>query len=457
MKKLKYLIFILIVIIIITLLAIFIANKDPKSKQEIAESQQYSKVTDESIAYENKRATLHDVDNTQDFFTAMSCVNQYYGALNQSVWSTQDSEEITTEVKKSYVKNIYNLLSSNYIDENKITESNVLNYVDNINENVFCIPLKMKMLISKDNSTKKYIVYGIQENMQNEYIKDFYTIIYIDTNNETFSVEPKNNVKNIDDISIDSNNITINKNDGNGLSEPNVTDEYVSKQYTDYYKKLVLGRPDLAYELMDKEYREKRFGSLEKYKEYIEENSSENKTSYMKQYLVNRDEQKTEYVGKDQYGRLYVFDVVTPTNYTIKLDTYTIETDYFKKEYDTDNVEKKVQMNLNKFVLMINNQDWDAAYSVLDDNFKNNYFKSVDEFKQYVKGKSYKYNDMKVLSFETTGNVYTCRMQLTDLTQGVYVDETKGTGGSAYIYNWKVNMQLGNESEFKISFEVEDS
>ena len=64
---------------------------------------------------------------------------------------------------------------------------------------------------------------------------------------------------------------------------------------------------------------------------------------------------------------------------------------------------------------------------------------------------------MKVLSFETTGNVYTCRMQLTDLTQGVYVDETKGTGGSAYIYNWKVNMQLGNESEFKISFEVEDS
>ena len=274
MKKIKYLIGITVIIIIV-IITIILANK--KNREINSEAYHHNEITEEGKAYVEKRTTLHDVDNTQDFFTAMSCVNQYYGALNQSVWSTQDSEEITTEVKKSYAKNIYNLLSSNYIDENKITESNVLNYVDNINENVFCIPLKMKMLISKDNYTKKYIVYGIQENMQNEYIKDFYTIIYIDTNNETFSVEPKNNIKNIDDISIDSNNITINKNDGNGLSEPNVTDEYVSKQYTDYYKKLVLGRPDLAYELMDKEYREKRFGSLEKYKEYIEENSSENK------------------------------------------------------------------------------------------------------------------------------------------------------------------------------------
>lgn len=453
MKKIKYLIGMTIIAIIIIITIIVVNKKDSEINSE---ANQQKVITEDGKKYVEKITTLHDVDNTQDFFSAMNCVNQYYGAINQSGWSSQDGEEVSKELKNSYIKNICNLLSSNYVTSNNITENNVLSHVENIKETVFCIPLKMKMLTSKDNSTKKYIVYGIQENIQNEYIKDFYIVINIDTNNETFSVDPQINAKNIDDISVDNNNVTINKNDGNTFADPNVTDEYVSKQYTDYYKKLALGRPDLAYELMDKDYREKRFGSLEKYKEYIEENSTESKTCYMKQYLVNRDDQKTEYVGKDQYGRLYVFDVVTPTNYTVKLDTYTIETDYFKKEYDTDNAEKKVQMNLNKFILMINNQDWNAAYNVLDNNFKNNYFKTVDEFEKYVKNKAYKYNDMKVLSFETTGNVYTCRVQLTDLTNGVYVDETKGTGGSAYTYDWKFNVKLGDESDFQISFDVED-
>lgn len=454
MKKIKYLIGIAIIIVIIILVNLLI-NKNNREKK--SEAYQQNEITEEGKTYVEKEQTLHDVDNTQDFFTAVNCVNQYYGALNQSVWGTQDSQEITEELKSGYRKNIYNLLSKKYVNENDINENNILNHVENIQENIFCIPLEMKMLTSKDGSTKKCIVYGIQENIKNEYIRDFYTIINIDTSNETFSIEPKMNkeYKNIDDITVDNSNISIENNNTNKITELNINDEYIVKQYTSYYKKLALGRPDISYKLMDKEYREKRFGSLEKYKTYIAENIKENTTFYMKQYLVNRDEETTQYVGKDQYGRLFVFNVVTPTKYKIQLDTYTILTDEFKKEYETEDSQKKVQMNLNRFILMINNQDYEAAYSVLDSNFKNNYFKNIEDFEKYIKTYAYRYNNMKIDSFDIKGNVYSCSVSLGDSSNGVYVDEEKGTGGSGYVYNWDFYMQLGENYDFTISFEVQ--
>ena len=112
-------------------------------------------------------------------------------------------------------------------------------------------------------------------------------------------------------------------------------------------------------------------------------------------------------------------------------------------------------MNLNRFILMINNQDYEAAYSVLDSNFKNNYFKNIEDFEKYIKTYAYRYNNMKINSFDIKGNVYSCSVSLVDASNGVYVDEGKGTGGAGYVYNWNFYMQLGKNYDFTISFEVQ--
>lgn len=66
----------------------------------------------------------------------------------------------------------------------------------------------------------------------------------------------------------------------------------------------------------------------------------------------------------------------------------------------------------------------------------------------------YRYNDLSFESFDVNGNIYSCTVKLTDLSEGKYVDETKGTGGSGYIYTWNFVMQLKDNYEFTLSFEV---
>ena len=459
MKRFKYLIgiLILIVVIIIITLTIFLFNKNSETSLDNAEKKQTNEIvnTEETKETINNRLTLNEVDNTGDFFTVVNCVNQYLGAINKTTIQSYDGNE-DEELKEAIQLSIYNILSQEYIDRNNITQNNVYDYVDDINETIFFIPLKMNVITSQDESTKRYVVYGIEENIENTYLKDLYIIVNINENSDTFSIEPilNSQYENIDDISIDNEAIEIPQNDNNQVLEININDEYVSQRYLDYYKKLALGRPDIVYDLMNQEYKEKRFGSLESYEQYIQENIADVKVIQLKQYMVNRYDDYNEYVCKDAYGKLYIFDGKNPMDVSIKLDTYTINTDTFNKEYQNGDEQTKVQMNINKFVLMINNQDYQAAYNVLDDNFKNNYFKTLEEFENYVKLNAYKYNDMEVTSFDVNGNVYSCGVTLTDLTNGLYKDETKGTGGSGYSYTWNFFVQLNEGTDFKLSFEV---
>ena len=114
--------------------------------------------------------------------------------------------------------------------------------------------------------------------------------------------------------------------------------------------------------------------------------------------------------------------------------------------------QKKVQMNIYKFILMINNQDFQRAYEILDENFRNNYFPTVDDFKNYLDLHAYKYNDMEATNFTVNGNVYTCGISLTDLSQGLSNNGTEG--GSGYVYEWTFNVALGEGTDFTLSFEV---
>ena len=152
-----------------------------------------------------------------------------------------DNEELIN----SFKINIYNLLDQEYIEKNNVTQDNVYDYVDDINQTViFFVPLKMKSIASENEETTRYIVYGIEEDINNTYLGDLYIIVNRDNNNGTFSIEPilNGNYNSIDDISLESKVIQINKNENNTVSKVVASDEYVCRNYLDYYKKLILGR-----------------------------------------------------------------------------------------------------------------------------------------------------------------------------------------------------------------------
>ena len=128
--------------------------------------------------------------------------------------------------------------------------------------------------------------------------------------------------------------------------------------------------------------------------------------------------------------------------YTVKLDTYTIMTDKFKEEYLSGNDNKKVIMNIDKFIQMINNYDYKAAYEVLNDTFKQNNFGSEESFKQYMQNTYYRYNSISIKDFSKQNNVYIYQITITNKQNDKEQKEMN------------IIMKLNSETNFEMSFET---
>ena len=92
------------------------------------------------------------------------------------------------------------VLNDNYKEENNITQENVLNFFENIHEGSTFVSKKMYYQNISDNITKYYVygqvkanqIYDDADMIEIPYT-DMYFIVYIDTVNKTFSVEPYSN------------------------------------------------------------------------------------------------------------------------------------------------------------------------------------------------------------------------------------------------------------------------
>lgn len=449
MKKIKYLIISLLVIIII-IVGILITLNNNSQKMELPQEMSTETPLDNSPY----NAELQNVTDVSEFYTVRNCINTYLDLINTNNSKYYSKEENALIVSENQIKqNILDLLSKEYVEKNNITIKNIDKFIENINESLIYTPLNMKC--KQEYEVAKYLVYGFTMSINNEYKSNFYIIVNIDRHNNTFSIEPLNEKYNsINDISVGNIQTEIEKNNNNVYVNQKVNAEYICNEYLIAYKRMALVNPSITYEYLDKEYREKRFGSLENFKKYLQEEKDSITNLHLNEYLTNYYKDYIEYACKDDYGKIYIFNVTSPMNYSIKLDTYTITTDKFKTEYEKGNNQTKVQMNINKFVLMLNNQDFDAAYSVLDEDFKKNNFKTKSEFEEYMKNKTYRYNNLEIKNYEESGNTYLVKAELTDLTNGKYVDESKGTGKSGYIYIWDFAMQLKEGTDFVMSFEI---
>ena len=331
---------------------------------------------------------------------------------NAATLYAQD-EGITDE--KSKKQAIYNFLNPNYISQNGITTENVLEKVPN-NGKVEFTPLEMYQLLG--NYRTQYAVYGEMKNMETEEKTQCYFIVDVDKTNSSFYITPVEFSKyaNVKDIPLSDEDTTIKLNDNNYFSYTVMQENDIMLKYFSYYKKLMQENPDMAYLLLDEEYRNKRFGSVEEFKNYVSKNQEDIQTYVAKEYEVNNLEDGTEYICQDQYKHSYIFKVSAVMQFQVKLDTYTIESDEVKQRYQNADERRKVEMNVDKWIQMLNYRDYKAAYAVLDESFKSQYFQTVEWFEEYMRGKFPYYYGLNLSDYSNEAGLYIQKILLTDIT-----------------------------------------
>lgn len=431
MRNIKRLMIFLICLIIITIITIIIMLN--LSKKQL--------MTEEYVLPPSD--IQEDVKDTVYYFTVRNCLNTYYTILNKNNNYYQRDKEgnevpILSEMDKK--QQVYDLLSKEYISKNNITVENVYDYVENINEMVVFIPLQMQVL---DNETiGKYVVHGIIENtLTYKAIKEVYLIVTLDGQNKSFSVEPINNtVTNIEDVKLINNAEEIIPNDTNtyDIAKVKVTD--LLKEYMEQYKKLAIGYPQKAYELLDQEYKEKRFGSISNYVKYIEKNVNQIKQARLTKYQQKEEDQYRQYTCIDQFGNYYIIRETAIMQYTLLLDDYTVDIPEYVQKYNSATLPQRVALNIQRFVRAVNDENYTYAYSFLSEGFKNNYFKEQDTFEAYAKNILLGKSNIEFGNVTNEGNIYTCEVTLTN------PNNQEQTISKTFI------VRLGDGTAFEMSF-----
>lgn len=448
MDKLKKILILIFVLIIILIGIIYCLIK----KQVNNDNNQINNVDDFGGGYEPKEDDngYVDVSDANIFFTVVDCVEKYekickfnIDTASEDVYINED--EYLLNIKNEDQRNefLYNLLDKNYIEQNNINVKNVLNYIYSIDNNTTLIPKRMKEKYGKNVNTFLYETYLVKgQTMSNKIF-----IIRMNNSNSTFSIEFVNKDENdLSKINVFENEDDIKNTGYNNFRIKSMKIEEIAQEYMNNYKELVMVNPSIIYnEYLEDEYKSNRFGSVEEFTNYVNNNIDKIRISQLTKYATETNaDNKEQYICVDQYENYYIFDENSVMQYNVKLDNYTIVTDNFKETYRKAQDEKKVQMNVDKFIQMINRQDYKTSYNCISQGFKKNYLNTQDKFENYVKSLMFTYNKFEFRNIEKKGsNLYTCNLDITDLT-----------GESADTKNITIIMQLNDDVDFEMSFAI---
>lgn len=440
MNKFKNIIIIVIFIILILILSILLLYLKQNNGNNIGIS--YGD-PGETIEITNE---YEDVNSMTNFKSVEQCIQKYYNMLNNKAsqfYERNDNDEYVKISDIKIKKMRLNLLSEEYINKNNITSDNIHKYLKTMDEQSTVIALKMKKIVNIP--VEKYVVHAITVNFDNEILDEFYIFVNLDIDNQTFSIEPiLEKYDSIEEIETSNSNKSIEINDNNKYSEDVYNYEKMAKNYFLTYKRLALSKPEILYNYMETEYKNKRFGGVEVFKSYVIENREEIEKLKFTEYLVNNKEDILQFVCKDQYDNLYIFDEITPMQFHLKLDTYTLITDKFEQTYKKSDDIKKVQLNIDKIIKMINAYDYINIYNYLSDGFKENYFRTESEFKEYIKSSFFRYNKVSYKDVSKRGtNIYVATIEVSDLTEE-----------SSEMKELSIIIQLNDELDFEMSFSM---
>lgn len=439
MDKRKSIIIIISVLIILIITILIIMNVLKKHEEKI----KYIKEQNPTLV---TNVDVYKVNTEKEFFSVEDCINKYFEALN-----TQNQLEI------------YSLLNEKYISQNNITTTNVLQESYKL-EHGFEKFIAKKIYgkeISYD-SEYQYFVYGQVLGQDYSSIQNIYIIANLDFTNMTFNITFPNqiNINEQEYLDIinnlmtnntgeyiyvsDSQNSEIKSNEYNSFTAINVQGQQILYYYLDNYAIMALYYPDIAYNLLDETYKNKRFGSLDAYKEYIRSSKANLLSCTIKEYNITQKEDYLQYFIIDTNGNYYIFKVTDVMEYNLMLDFYTVELEEINNKYDESNVQSKVAINIQKIVSALNNKDYQYVYNKLSDGFKDNHYRTLAEFQEYASNTFVGNFTLTFEKFNNEGKIYIYDIALKDVK----------TRNNKQI-NMQIIMQLNDNRDFTMSFSAQ--
>lgn len=204
--------------------------------------------------------------------------------------------------------------------------------------------------------------------------------------------------------------------------------------YLEDYIFQVFNNTEKAYNMLDEEYREKRFGNIENFVNYINEKANQLYNIEITQINVENSSETTIYKGTDEQGNYYHIIETDYMEYTLILDNYTMQ------DYSTADNETKIKKSAEKFILMVNSADYTNAYNLLETTFRETNFPTEQDFINYIKTNWYERNIIASKEIDENGICL------------VTIKQTLSTNSNKMQKKFKVNIE--EEMDFTIEFDI---
>jgi len=452
MKKIKYIIAITIIIIIGLIVGLLIILNN-KSENPNVSSMSYTP---------NIQKVVIEVKSRNKYYTIKKLVNNYFYSLTQFNKTTNDIvvrrpkeqfgtddynaiqsilQEYVNKDNEALINKIYNCLDKDFINKNNITMDNLQEKLGTYSDFTLIIDKMYTVDIDADFTT--YFVYGKVIEKNNYKRTDFSIMITIDEANRKYEIYPYGHdyeVKLGEELKI--NKKEINNSKYNTVSAVIVDDEtYCQDLYEDYRNRLLYD-VDGLYEILDTEYRKMKFGNIESFRSYVQNNKTKLVNENLKGYNIEEGEDYTQYICVSKDGNYYFFNETAPMQYTLILDSYTVDMNKFTSIYDSTTIQGKVVLNLNKIMTALNTKDYEYVYNRLADSFKKANFPTQKSFEDYAKVTFFDKNEFEYVKFNNESDIYyTYEIKITD--------ESKKDNKSI---NKTFIMQINEDKDFVISF-----
>ena len=338
---------------------------------------------------------------------------EYANNRTNSFATSRIAEEYINYVVGERKSELINIISNKYVQDDNITIDNIVDKVKDANvqysEN-YEVLINDMYVIKESINLESYLVNLTYCNLDTNKSYETKLMVQIDIQNLTFEVMPYKYMQNLgyDKLKIgDSCAIEhkqIEKNENNTYKMTPISKDSTAERYFNTFLKHLKYDTQKSYELLDAQYRQQKFGNVNEYIKYVNDNKLKDIT--LKAYKVYNYTDYSQYVCIDNQDRYYIFNENGVMNFTTLLDTYTIDIPEFTEKYTDASDEEKVLLNIQRCFTAINDKDYRYVYNKLDNTFKANNFKTLADFQTYIKTNFFEKNKISASNAKKQNGIY---------------------------------------------------
>lgn len=447
MKKLKILICIVLVIIMILIISILVINNHDNNTQN------QTILNNATIYTENDSSIDPGVSDNE--------INLQYESDNMIKY-VQSREEYFA-IKKIYNKcltqiadnngdTLLKMFSEDYCKENNLNSNNIVESTgiktisDTRNLGTYTSLISDILTADISENLKIYFVYGKYLLKSTGDIDNFNLMVIVDNSILLYDIYPysymiENGYTNLKIGSkVNTSGYKIENRETNTFSYDSISDQEMANNYLNDWKDRYLYDTQSAYEKLNTTYSSERFPNYSDFQTYL------NNLGYISQineYRIYSTTEYTDYVCTDQYNNYYIFRQQGGVmRYTVFLDSYTVEMDTFKQNYEKAEDETKIAIQIGKFKQMLNSKDYSAIYNKLNNTFRQNNYSTVTTLENYLSKNIYDINTITIEDYSPNEDYYVCECLL---------QNQKNTNEQK---NMTIVIKLIDSNNFEMSFSI---